>query len=109
MIGHDRVITVFLNTENCHIRRLLSHGLKSVDFGEKHRRPAVRVFHMGKHPHPSACGGLEGKIGSFRTQIDTFLKGVLEKDADFSDQRPFKLFCIQLLPLHIRSSAVANH
>ena len=63
-------------TENCHIRRLLSHGLKSVDFGEKHRRPAVRVFHMGKHPHPSACGGLEGKIGGFRTQIDTFLKGV---------------------------------
>jgi len=50
--------------------------LKSVDFGEKHRRPAVRVFHMGKYPHPSACGGLEGKIGGFRTQIDTFLKGV---------------------------------
>ena len=46
LVGHDRVISGLFDAENCHIRRLLSLVLKSVDFGAKSPCPASRTLPM---------------------------------------------------------------
>ena len=72
LVGHDRVISGLFDAENCHIRRLLSLVLKSVDFGAKSPCPASRTLPMGKHPRRPSNGVLRGKNRGFRTLIDTF-------------------------------------
>ncbi len=76
VVGHDRVISGLFDAENCHIRRLLSLVLKSVDFDAKSPCPASRTLPMGKHPRRHLSGALRGKNRGFRTLIDTFFRWV---------------------------------
>ena len=72
VVGHDRVISGLFDAENCHIRRLLSLFLKSVDFDAKSPCPASRTLPKGKHPRRPLSGALRGKNRGFRALIDTF-------------------------------------
>ena len=52
VVGHDRVISGLFDAENCHIRRLLSLVLKSVDFGAKKPLSCLPDASHGKTPTP---------------------------------------------------------
>ena len=52
VVGHDRVISGLFDAENCHIRRLLSLVLKSVDFGAKKPLSCLSDASHGKIPTP---------------------------------------------------------